>query len=143
VSRGRQGFSLIEVLVALAIIAILGGVVALNLVGVTEDAKVKSTRAELQTLTTALTLFQAQQGFLPTQQQGLAALVEAPTTPPLAPRYPPGGYLMSRELPRDAWERPFVYLQPARDGRPFEVISYGADGLQGGTGANADLSTAD
>jgi general secretion pathway protein G len=141
--KGRNGFSLIEVLVALVIIAIMGSVVALNLVGTSDDAKVTSTRAEVNTLASALTLYQAQQGNLPTQQQGLEALVRKPTTSPIPPRYPQGGYLVSREVPGDAWERPYIYLTPGRDGQPFEIISYAADGQEGGTGANADISSAD
>ncbi|MEX2606417.1 MAG: type II secretion system major pseudopilin GspG [Kiritimatiellia bacterium] len=139
----KNGFSLIEVLVALVIIAIMGSVVALNLVGTTDEANITSTRAEINTLAGALTLYQSQQGVLPSQQQGLEALVRAPTTPPAPPRYPQGGYLTSREVPTDAWGRPYVYLIPGRENEPFELISYGADGLEGGTGANADLSSAD
>ncbi|MGA0332490.1 MAG: type II secretion system major pseudopilin GspG [Kiritimatiellia bacterium] len=138
--KNSQGFSLIEVLVALVIIAIMGSVVALNLVGTTEDAKIKSTQAEIQTLATALTLYKAQQGFLPSQQQGLEALVRAPTSAPVPPRYPQGGYLQSVEVPLDAWDRPYIYLSPGRENQPFEIISYGADGMEGGSGADADLS---
>ena len=140
-TRSRHGFSLVEVLVALVIIAIMGSVVALNLSGSTDQAKVTSTQAELDTLSAAVILFQAQQGFLPTQQQGLDALINAPQSEPLAPRYPQGGYLQSREVPLDGWERPYVYLIPGRSGEPFEIFSYGADGLEGGSEADADLST--
>lgn len=139
----KSAFSLVEVLVALVIIAIMGSVVVLNLAGTTDEAKIQSTNAELNTLTSAITLFQAQQGFLPTQRQGLDALVQAPTREPLAPRYPQGGYLQSSEVPRDAWDRPYVYLTPGRNGEPYEIISYGADGIEGGEGPNADLSTSD
>ena len=139
----KDGFSLVEVLVALVIIAIMGGVVMLNLAGTTDEAKIQGTRAELDNLANAMTLFQAQQGFLPTQRQGLSALVKEPTLEPLPPRYPQGGYLQSTDVPLDAWENPYVYLIPGRDGQPYEIISYGADGLEGGTGPDADLSTAD
>ncbi|MDA3874079.1 MAG: type II secretion system major pseudopilin GspG [Kiritimatiellae bacterium] len=141
--KHQHGFSLIEVLVALVIIAIMGSVVALNLVGTTDEAKITSTRAEIDTLASALTLYQSQQGTLPTQQQGLEALVRAPTSSPTPPRYPQGGYLTSREVPTDAWGRPYIYLTPGRENEPFELISYGADGLEGGTGPHADLSCAD
>jgi general secretion pathway protein G len=139
--KHQNGFSLIEVLVALVIIAIMGSVVALNLVPTLDDAKVKSTQSEIYNLANAVTLFQTQQGFLPTQNQGLEALVREPTTPPLAPRYPQGGYLQSVEVPRDAWERPYIYLTPGRENQPFEILSYGADGLEGGRGADSDLSS--
>jgi len=139
----KSAFSLVEVLVALVIIAIMGSVVALNLAGTTDEAKIQSTQAEIDTLATAVTLFQAQQGFLPTQRQGLTVLVRPPVREPLAPRYPQGGYLQSSEVPTDAWENPYIYLTPGRDGQPYEIISYGADGIEGGTGPDADLSSAD
>ncbi len=139
----KQGFSLVEVLIALVIVAIMGAVVALNVIGSADEAKGTATRAQIKTLASALSLFKSQQGFLPTQTQGLEALVRAPASPPLPPRYPQGGYLDSRNVPADAWNRPFVYLVPGRDGLPFEIISYGADGMEGGDGADSDLSSAD
>ncbi len=139
----RAGFSLVEVLIALVIVAILGGVVALNLVGTTDEAKITGTRTQIQVLSTALKLYNAQQGQLPTQSQGLEALLRAPTQPPIPPRYPQGGYLESRTVPLDAWGRPFLYLVPGREGQPYEIISYGADGIPGGQGKDADLSNAD
>jgi general secretion pathway protein G len=139
----RDGFSLIEVLVALVIVAIMSTVVALNLAGTADEARVTSTRSQLATLKTALIQYKSQQGFFPTEAQGLEALVREPETPPVPPRYPQGGYLGSREVPVDGWERPFLYIVPGRDNQPFEVISYGADGFEGGTGADADLGTSD
>lgn len=139
--KSRSGFSLIEVLIAIVIVAIMGGLVALNLD--TDGPRVTRTRAQMDTLAQALRLYQAQQGALPTQQQGLEALVEKPTRPPRPPRYPEGGYLDSRRVPLDGWDRPFIYLIPGRTGEAFEIISYGRDGLEGGTGYDADLSTAD
>jgi len=140
---GKHGFSLTEVLVALVILTIIGAIVAGSVAGQLERAKVDTTRIQIKTLADQLRLFQAQQGFLPTQQQGLQALVEAPTRPPLAPRYPSGGYLESRNVPADAWGNAFLYLIPGRNGTAFEIISYGADGIEGGTAADADLSSAD
>lgn len=141
--KRNAGFSLIEVLIALVIVAVMGTLVALNLGGATDEANVVSTRANIRTLSQAVRLFQSQQGYLPTQQQGLAALVSAPTVPPLPPRYPEGGYLESRNVPKDAWGRPFIYLVPGRNREAFEIISYGADGEAGGTGINAEISSAD
>ena len=141
--KQKDAFSLVEVLVALVIIAIMGSVVVINLGGTTDQTKVDATRSELSTLATAMDFFQAQQGFLPTQQQGLDALVNAPTREPLAPRYPQGGYLKETEIPKDAWGNAYIYLTPGRSGQPYEIFSYGADGLEGGTGSDADLSTSD
>lgn len=138
--KQKTGFSLVEVLVALVIIAIMGSVVVLNLVGTTDEAKITSTQAEIDTLASAVTLYKVQQGFFPSQQQGLEALIREPTTEPRPPRYPQGGYLQSVEMPLDGWDRPYIYLIPGRENQPFEIISYGADGLEGGSGADADLS---
>lgn len=141
--NAKQGFSLVEVLVALAIVAIMSAVVAVNVMGASDDARISSAKAQLGNFETALSLYNTQQGQLPTLRQGLAALVTAPTAPPLATRYPQGGYLNSNEVPLDPWKNPYVYFAPGRNGQPFEVVSYGADGLEGGEGTNADLSTSD
>jgi general secretion pathway protein G len=139
----KQGFSLVEVLVALVIVAIMSTVVAVNLIGTSSEARVASAQSQLANFETALSLYNTQQGTLPTLRQGLAALVEAPAVPPLPPRYPQGGYLNSSSVPDDPWGNPYIYLTPGRNGEPFEVISYGADGLEGGEGFDADLSTSD
>ena len=141
--KNTSGFSLIEVLIALVIVAIMGALVGLSLGGATDEAKVVQTRAQINTLAEAVRLFNAQQNFYPTQQQGLQALVQEPTTPPRPPRYPSEGYLGRRTLPDDAWGRPFVYLIPGRAGEPFEILSYGADGMDGGTGVNAVISSSE
>lgn len=139
--RNKDGFSLIEVLVALVIIAIMGSVVAINLSGATDEARIQSTQAQLDNFATAMTLFKTKHGFFPTQQQGLDALVQAPTREPLAVGYQEGGYLDSTTIPMDAWGNPYIYLIPGRSGKPYEILSYGADGIEGGEGPNADLST--
>ncbi|MCC5846985.1 MAG: type II secretion system major pseudopilin GspG [Verrucomicrobia bacterium] len=138
----KNGFSLIEVLIALVIVAIMGTLVALNLEGSAGEARVVTTQSNIRSLSNALRLYQSQNGMLPTQEQGLQALVQKPTRPPLPPRYQEGGYLDSRNLPKDGWDRPFIYLIPGRGGEAFEIISYGADGQQGGTGVNAEISSA-
>lgn len=139
----KHGFSLTEVLVALVIMSIVGSIVAIAVAGQIEQARISATEAQIRTLANAVRLFQSQQGFLPTQQQGLEALVQAPSRPPLAPRFPEGGYLESRQVPVDAWGNPFLYLIPGRGGEAFEIISYGRDGIEGGTGPDADISSSD
>jgi len=139
----KQGFSLVEVLVALAIVAIMTTVVAVNVMGASDDAKIASAQSQLANFETALTLYTTQQGSLPTLRQGLTALVQEPEVPPLAPRYPQGGYLNSNQVPVDPWGNAYLYYVPGRNGQPFEVVSLGADGLEGGEGPNADLSTSD
>ncbi len=138
--KTREGFSLVEVLVALVIIGIMGAVVAVNLAGTVDDAKVKSTTAQIDNLAGQVNLYKIQQGNFPSQQQGLEVLVREPSTAPLAKNYPKGGYIQSLEVPLDAWDRPYIYLIPGRQDQPFEILSYGADGMEGGTGVDADIS---
>ena len=139
----RAGFTLVEILVVIAIISLLAGVVLLNIapqIGMGSQAAAKS---QIQVLASALTTYRMAHGMYPTQQQGLDALAQKPATEPIPANYPEGGYLNSRVIPLDPWKRPYLYLIPGRRNENFEIISYGADGEPGGSGANADLSSAD
>ncbi len=139
----RAGFTLVEILVVMAIISLLAGVVLLNLgpqIGMGSQAAAK---AQIQVLSSAVNTYRMAHGRFPTQQQGLEALVTKPTREPIPQNYPEGGYLSSRSVPLDPWKRPYIYVIPGRQNEPFEIISYGADGEPGGTGANADISSSD
>ncbi len=142
-ARSRDGFTLIEVLVVLAIISILGGVVLLNVVNRPAAARVTAAQAQLRVLKSAVNMYRSDNGMVPTMAQGLQALITMPTASPLPPNYPQGGYLDTREVPLDPWKRPFIYLVPGRRGEAFELISYGSDGEPGGEGDAADLSSSD
>jgi len=139
--KGRNGFSLIELLIAITILVILGSVVGMNLIDQPQRARHGSARVQLETFKTALHLYISDNGIPPTQRQGLLALVEKPTIEPIPANYPPNGYLDSRTLPKDPWGNDYVYIIPGRNGELFEVICYGADGEEGGDGYNADLTT--
>jgi general secretion pathway protein G len=134
----RGGFSLIEVLVVVVIITILAAVVAVNVMDTPDQAKVAATRATLQNVKTMLAKYALDQGAVPTQQQGLQALVEPSTLAPTPQRFPPGGYLS--KLPVDGWGRPLQFLSPGRKGQIFELLSLGKDGALGGAGPDADLT---
>jgi len=142
-AAGRAGFTLVEVLIAVTIVVILGAVVGLNVLDLPQKGRVGAARQQLETFKTALAMFAADNGFVPTAEQGLAALVAAPERPPLAPNYPPRGYLEKAAIPLDPWGREYAYLAPGRGGEPFEVVCYGSDGEEGGSGYAADLSTSD
>lgn len=139
----KAGFTLVEILVVLTIITILAGFVGFNVLSRPNEARIAAAKMQLKTLQAAVQFYHAEQGRFPTQAQGLAALVRKPVIPPIPARYPEGGYLDSRNVPRDPWGNEYIYLLPGRDGRPFEIISYGADGEPGGVDDNADLSSAD
>ncbi len=141
--RASAGFTLIEVLVVLAILMGLATLVTVNVIGQQRKARVDTAKLQIRELQNALSHYQIEQGRYPTMEQGLEALVRKPAVPPAPETYPPEGYLSSRKLPRDPWGREFVYAVPGRDGLPYEILSYGADGRPGGTGDAADISSAD
>jgi general secretion pathway protein G len=139
--KNRSGFTFMEVLIAMLIISILSGVVGLSLYQYLRRAKLEAARAQIKTFQTALQMYRADQGRTPAQGQGLEALCEAPTAEPVPKNYPPEGYLDSRILPKDPWGNAYIYLTPGRDGEPYEVISYGSDGEEGGSGEAADITS--
>ena len=141
--RGTAGFTLIEILVVVLIITILAGIVGVNILHKPGEARVSAARMQVQQLKTAVQLYRAEQGRLPTQEQGLEALVNRPTREPVPQNYPEGGYLDSRKVPLDPWKHDYIYLVPGRRSEPFEIISYGDDGEPGGDGEAADLTSSD
>lgn len=138
----RSGFTLLEILIAIAIIGILSGTVGLSLYQYVRKARIEAARSQIKTLQTALQMYRTAHGQLPTQAQGLEALCVKPEVSPVPDNYPAEGYLDSRNLPKDPWANPYIYLTPGRKQEPFEVISYGSDGEEGGTGDAADLTSA-
>lgn len=140
--RQRNGFTLLEILIAVVIISILSGTVALSLYQYVKKAKVEAARSQIKTFQTALQMYRAANGQIPSQAQGLEALCTPPTSGVIPKDYPPEGYLESRVLPNDPWGNPYVYLAPGRRGELFEIISYGSDGEEGGAGEAADITSA-
>ena len=139
----RAGFTLVEILVVIAIISLLAGVVLLNIAPQIGMGSQAAAKAQIQVLSSAATTYRMAHGRYPTQQQGLEALVQQPSQEPIPENYPDGGYLSGRVVPPDPWKRPYVYLIPGRQDENFEILSYGADGEPGGSGADADVSSAD
>ena len=139
----RAGFTLVEILVVIAIISLLAGVVLLNIAPQIGMGSQAAAKAQIQVLSSAATTYRMAHGRYPTQQQGLEALVQKPSQEPIPENYPDGGYLSGRVVPPDPWKRPYLYLIPGRQDENFEILSYGADGEPGGSGADADVSSAD
>ncbi|MGI5869496.1 MAG: type II secretion system major pseudopilin GspG [Kiritimatiellia bacterium] len=137
----RSGFTLLEVLIAIAVIVILGTVVGINLKDFIPESRQNAARMQLGEFKTALQIYVNDNGFPPTQRQGLEALVAKPAIPPIPQNYKPNGYLDSKSVPKDPWGRDYAYLCPGTDGEAYEVVCYGADGEEGGEGYDADLST--
>lgn len=138
--KNKKGFTLVELMAVLLIIALLAGVAVRNFMGTTEKAKVTTTKATLKMLHGAVNMFKLDTGRYPTEEEGLQALVEQPSD---VTGWAPGGYLETTQVPLDAWKNPFVYQLNPESGKPFVIISYGADGKEGGEGYDADLYSTD
>ena len=140
-SRRRfAAFTIIEVMAVILIIGILGSIVAVSVVGKIDRAKVTSTKANLKLLHGAVIQFKMDTGRYPSEEAGLQELIEQPTD---VTGWNTGGYLESTTLPKDAWGNDFVYQLLPESGKPFVIISYGANGEEGGEGYDADLYSTD
>ena len=131
---GQSGFTLIEVMVVVAILGILATIVMTNVIGKDEQARVATTTSSLASVANALELYKLDNHKYPTTDEGLEALV---TKPASAKTFPEGGYL--RKMPEDPWSHPFQYVVPGSNNKPFDLYSWGADGAEGGEGNNADI----
>jgi len=138
--RLEKGFTMIELMAVLIILGLLATVLVRNFMGQTDKARVTTTKVNLRLLHSAVTQFKMDTGQFPTEEEGLMVLIE----PPLElENYQPGGYLETTEIPKDGWGRDFVYRLWPESGKPFAIISYGADGEEGGEGYDTDLYSTD
>jgi general secretion pathway protein G len=131
----QRGFSLIEVLVVLVILGLLVSIIAPNVLGRADEARVQKVFADFSAIETALRMYRLDNYDYPSTEQGLRALVERPTLEPLPRNWKSGGYLES--LPVDPWGNPYLYLSPGQNS-VYDIFSYGADGVRGGEGQNQD-----
>jgi len=133
---GESGFTLIEMMVVMVIIGLLVALVGPNFIRQGEKAKGKAARAQIEMLGTALDTFRLDVGRYPTTQEGLAALRQRPFG---TDRW--DGPYLKKDVPADPWGRPYYYRSPGEGGRPYDLVSYGADGAPGGEGNNRDVTS--
>jgi general secretion pathway protein G len=134
--RDQRGFTLIEMMVVLAIIGVLAALIVPNVLGRADEARVTAARTDVANLSQALKLYKLDNLQYPTGEQGLAALVSKPTQDPV----PNAWRNYVEKLPQDPWGRPYQYLNPGVHGE-VDVLSLGADGQPGGDGFNADVGS--
>ena len=138
-TQNQKGFTLIEIMVVVVIIGILIGLVAPNILGRVDKARVTAAKADIATLEQSLEMYRLDNHSYPSTDQGLEALVVKPGGEPEAKNWNPEGYLKKGKLPNDPWGRPYQYLAPGQEKRPFDLFSFGADGREGGEGYDADI----
>ena len=130
----------------MAVIVILGILATLimpRIFGRIEQAKITSAKLQIKNFEAALKLFYLDNGFYPSTEQGLRALIEKPTTGRIPKKWREGGYLEKKKIPKDPWGNDYIYLSPGRHGEEYEIISYGRDGKEGREGPDADISSSE
>jgi len=129
-----EGFTLIEIMVVILILGLLATIVVQSLRGATDKAKRTKAQADISEIKTALDRYYLDNGSYPTSDQGLQALSTPPTSGNIPTNYEQGGYI--EKVPLDPWGHPYFYQS---DGNAYVLKSFGADGVEGGEGKNADI----
>jgi len=136
--HNRRGFTLIEIMVVIVILALLAALVGPKIIGRSDDAKLTDAKLQIRNLETALKLYKLDSGAYPTTEQGLQSLIAKPTIGQIPKNYRAEGYLESKSIPRDPWGTEFIYLAPGEHG-DYDLCSLGADAVKGGEGKGADI----
>ena len=138
--KSEKGFTLIEIMVVMVILGLLVAIVAPNIMGRGDDARIQTAKAQMRQISTSLDLYRLDNNHYPSTQQGLEALVEEPSGSPEPQNWNPDGYMNS--VPEDPWGNEYQYVSPGSEG-PYDLYSLGADGSEGGDGINEDISVWD
>ena len=137
VFKRMHGFSLIEIVVVITLIGLIMGWAVTRVFGQGEAAKAKIAKSQMQDIMGALDLYKLDTGKFPTGNDGLKALMQAPS----GVTNWNGPYVRKAEQLKDAWNNDWIYRAPGTDNRPFEILSLGADGREGGEGADKDIKS--
>ena len=141
VRKNNKGFTLLEILMVLALLGIIFSILGGKIISSFSRGKVNATKIQIQKIGSDLDQYKFDCNRYPTTGQGLKALVSAPSEAPACPNYNPDGYNGGKKkVPVDAWSNEFAYTS---DGSTYVLKSLGADGLEGGEKENKDLSSAD
>ena len=138
--KRQSAFTLIEILVVVAILAILAAIVVPRVMDRPDEARKVAAKADVAAIVQALKLYRLDNGFYPATDQGLAALVQKPASSPVPGNWKQGGYL--ERLPKDPWGGDYQYLSPGVKSE-IDVFSLGADRARGGDGSGADIGNWD
>jgi general secretion pathway protein G len=133
-----RGFTLIEVMVVVAILGILAAIVVPKIMGRPDDARIVAAKQDIGAIMQSLKLYRLDNATYPSTEQGLQALIAKPGSQPIPLNWKSGGYL--DKIPKDPWGHEYQMLSPGVHGE-IDVFSYGADGQQGGEGNNADIGS--
>ncbi len=134
----KRGFTLIELMIVIVILGILASIVVPRLMSEPDKARVVKAKMQIQNLAVAVKKFKMDNGFYPSTEQGLEALVTKPSIGKTPQHYPPHGYIS--KVPKDPWGNDYIYISPAEHA-DFEIISLGADGKEGGEGYDKDIKS--
>jgi general secretion pathway protein G len=137
--RSQAGFTLLEILIVVTILGILASLVAVRIMDRPAEARAMKAQLDIRTLENALKLFKLDNGFYPTTDQGLRALVEKPGVGRIPNNWREGGYLEKGALPKDPWGQDYLYLSPGVHNKDFDLWSYGGDREEAGEGEDADI----
>jgi general secretion pathway protein G len=137
-TQKQSGFTLIEVMIVVVILGILASIIVPKIMGRPDEARTAKAQQDIRAVGAALDLYRLDNFTYPTTEQGLEALVTKPAGLGEGTHWKKGGYLAS--LPTDPWNKPYLYLQPGTHG-DYDLYSFGADGIEGGIDAGADISS--
>lgn len=139
--KRQGGMTLIEIMVVITILGLIATVVTVNVLDRLDEAKIETSKTQMKVFEEALDQFRRDNGFYPSTEQGLTALVEKPSIGRIPKRYPGKGYLKGGRVPQDPFDCDYQYYSPGIQGHEYEIYSMGRDCQEGGDDVDADISS--